>query len=166
MLFYVYWTVHHLDSWVKRDQLDVTCFIISLFNVQHVSDVNTSILSSLRLICWIISWVVLLWFDVCWCYVVVWLWWCGIRMQAEALVPYWDWGFESHQAHICLSLWLLCFVSATRRSLLRRSPTGEWCVCALSRYLNSETAWARVGLLRHRKKSSHEPTGRRKRRTF
>jgi len=22
---------------------------------------------------------------VCWCYVVVWLWWCGIRMQAEAL---------------------------------------------------------------------------------
>jgi len=49
--FYVYWTVHHLDSWVKRDQLDVTCFIISLFNVQHVSDVNTSILRSLRLIC-------------------------------------------------------------------------------------------------------------------
>jgi len=31
----------------------------------------------------VISWVVLLWFDVCWCYVVVWLWWCGIRMQAE-----------------------------------------------------------------------------------
>jgi hypothetical protein len=28
----------------------------------------------------------LLWFDVCWCYVVVWLGWCGIRMQAEALV--------------------------------------------------------------------------------
>jgi len=24
-------------------------------------------------------------FDVCWCYVAVWLWWCGIRMQAEAL---------------------------------------------------------------------------------
>ena len=43
---YVYWTVHHLDSWIKRDQLDVTCFIISLFNAQHVSDVNTSILRS------------------------------------------------------------------------------------------------------------------------
>ena len=65
---YVYWTVHHLDSWIKRDQLDVTCFIISLFNAQHVSDVNTSILRSLRLICWVISWVVLLWFDVCWCF--------------------------------------------------------------------------------------------------
>ena len=34
----------------------------------------------------VISWVVLLWFDVCWCYFVLWLWWCGIRMQAEALL--------------------------------------------------------------------------------
>jgi len=72
-LSYVYWAVHHLDSWIKRDQLGVICFIISLFNAQHVSDVNTSILRSLRLICWVISWVVLLWFHVCWCYVVVWL---------------------------------------------------------------------------------------------
>ena len=24
---YVYWTVHHLDSWIKIDQLDVTCFL-------------------------------------------------------------------------------------------------------------------------------------------
>ena len=33
-----------------------------------------------------ISWVVLLWFDVCWCYGVVRLGWCGILMQAEALL--------------------------------------------------------------------------------
>jgi len=52
-------------SWIKRDQLDVICFIISLFNAQHVSDVNTSIFRSLRLIWWVISWVVLFWFDVC-----------------------------------------------------------------------------------------------------
>jgi len=71
--------------WIKKDQLDVTCFIISLFNAQHVSDVSTSILRSLRLMFWDISWVVLIWFDVCWCYVVVWLCWCGIRMQVEAL---------------------------------------------------------------------------------
>jgi len=32
------------------------------------------------------SWVVLLSFDACWCYVVVWLGWCGIRMQAEAVL--------------------------------------------------------------------------------
>ena len=39
---YIYWNVHHLDSWIKRDQLDVTCFFISLFKVQYVSDVSTS----------------------------------------------------------------------------------------------------------------------------
>ena len=87
LLLYVYWTVHRLNNWIKNDQLDVTCFVTSLFNAQHVSDVNTSILRSLRLICWVISRIVLLWFDVCWCYVVVWLWWCGIRMQATPPQP-------------------------------------------------------------------------------
>jgi len=86
LFFYVYCTVNHLHSWIKRDQLDVTCFFISLFNAQHVSDVNTSILRSLRLICWVISWDVLLWCDACWCYVLVWLWWCGNRMQVEAML--------------------------------------------------------------------------------
>jgi len=80
------WTVNDLDSWIKIDQLDVTCFIISLLNAQHVSNISTSILRSLRLICCIISWVVLLWFDVCWCYGVVRLGWYGILMRAEALV--------------------------------------------------------------------------------
>ena len=74
------------QRWIKIDRLDVTCFIISLFNAQHVSDVNTSIFRSLRLICWVISWVVLLWYDVCWCYVVAWLGWFVFRMQAEALL--------------------------------------------------------------------------------
>jgi hypothetical protein len=47
---YVYWTVHHLDSRINTDQLDVTCFIISVFTAQHVSNVSTSIFRSLRLI--------------------------------------------------------------------------------------------------------------------
>jgi len=85
----------YIISWVKRDQLDATCFIITLFSAQHVSDVNTSILRRLRLICWVISWVVLIWLDVCWCYVVVWLGWCGIRMQAEALVPQPAYGYHT-----------------------------------------------------------------------
>ena len=38
------------DGWIKIDQLDVTCFIISLFTAQHVSNVSTSIFRSLRLI--------------------------------------------------------------------------------------------------------------------
>ena len=36
--------------------------------------------------CRVIWWVVLLWFDVCWCYGVVRLGWCGILMQAEAVL--------------------------------------------------------------------------------
>jgi len=90
-----------IHSWrVKRDQLDVTCFIISLFNARHVSDVNTSIIRSLRLICWAISWVVLFWFDVCWCYVVVWLGWCGIR---SALVLQPAYGYHTNPPHIKLT---------------------------------------------------------------
>jgi len=87
-----------LDSWIQRDELDVTCFIISLFNAQHVSNVSTSILRSLRLICWVISWVLLLLFDACWCYGVVWLGWCGIRMQAEALVLQPAYGYHTTPA--------------------------------------------------------------------
>ena len=34
----------------------------------------------------VISWVVSLWFDVCWCYGVVRLVWCGIPMQAESVL--------------------------------------------------------------------------------
>ena len=37
-------------SWIKIDQLDVACFIISLFTAQHVSNVSTSIFRSLLLI--------------------------------------------------------------------------------------------------------------------
>ena len=39
-----------LQSWIKIDQLDVTCFIISLFTAQHISNASTSIFRNLRLI--------------------------------------------------------------------------------------------------------------------
>jgi len=86
MELHILGTSNKTSCWIKIGQLDVTCFIISLLNIQHVSNVNTSILRSLRLICRVISWVVLLWFDVCWCYGVVRLGWCGILMQAEAVL--------------------------------------------------------------------------------
>ena len=71
------------DYWIKINQLDVTCFIISLFTAQHISNVSTSIFRRLRLICGFISCVIFLWFDVCWCSGVVRLGCCGILMQAE-----------------------------------------------------------------------------------
>ena len=43
-------------------------------------------LQDLGTYCGFISCIVLLWFDVCWCYGVVRLGWCGILMQVEALV--------------------------------------------------------------------------------
>ena len=104
---YVYWTVHHLDSWIKRDQLDVTSFIISLFTAQHVSDVNTSILRSLRLICWVISWVVLLWFDVCCYYVVVWLGWCTKLMRMDVLTSETCWALNNEIKKQVTSSWSL-----------------------------------------------------------
>ena len=116
--------------WVKRGQLDVTCFI-SLLNAHHVSDVNTSILRSLRLICWVISWVVLLWFDVCWCYVVVWLGWCGIRTQAEALVPQPAYGYHEITQQIS-------------RKLLRMDVLTSETWWALSNEIISK--WHQVGL--------------------
>ena len=60
---YIYWTVHHLDSWIKIDQL--MSFAL-FFAARHVSNASTFIFRSLRLcVC------IPLWFDVCWRYGVV-----------------------------------------------------------------------------------------------
>ena len=48
--------------------------------------------------CSVISLVTLIWFDVCWSYVVVCLWWCVIRMQAEALVLQPAYGYHTTPA--------------------------------------------------------------------
>ena len=48
---------------------------------QYVSNASTFIFRSLQLCV-----VILLWFDVCWRYGVVRLGWCGILMQAEAVL--------------------------------------------------------------------------------
>jgi hypothetical protein len=55
---------------------------LDLVFAQHVTNASTLIFRSLVLCVGI-----LLWFDVCWCYGVVRLWWCGIVMEAGALVP-------------------------------------------------------------------------------
>jgi hypothetical protein len=67
------------DSWIKIDQL---MSLASFFAAQHLSNASTFIFRSLRLCVGI-----LLWFDVSWRYGVVRLVWCGILMQARALVP-------------------------------------------------------------------------------
>jgi len=66
---YVYGTVHHLDSWVKRKP--TWChlfyyFIQCSFNAQLVSAVNTTILRSLRLIIRRLLKMVVLTTETCW----------------------------------------------------------------------------------------------------
>jgi len=56
---YVYWTVHHCDSWRVKVQFDVTCYFFHFLCAQHISDINISIITSLRLFCWITTLVVL-----------------------------------------------------------------------------------------------------------
>ena len=47
--FYVYWTVHHLDSRIKIDHL----MSLALFFAQHVSNNSTFNFRSLRLCVWV-----------------------------------------------------------------------------------------------------------------
>jgi len=56
---YVYRTVQLCDIWRIRDQHDVTSYFYFTSYVQHVSDINTSIIRSLRLFCWITTLAVL-----------------------------------------------------------------------------------------------------------
>ena len=55
----VYWTVRHCNSWRFKDQFDVTCYLVHFLCAQHVSDINISIIRSLRLCCSITTSVVL-----------------------------------------------------------------------------------------------------------
>ena len=56
---YVYWTVHHCDSWKIKDQLMSLAILFHFLCAQHVSGINISIIRSLRLFCWIATLVVL-----------------------------------------------------------------------------------------------------------
>ena len=65
---------------------------------------------------WSISWVILLGFDACWCYVVVWLGWCGIRTSSWSPFIQLTGNTIFHSTKI-----LLC------KRLLTSSKTGNCC---------------------------------------
>jgi len=56
---YVYWTVNHCNSWRIKDHLMSLAILFHFLCAQHVSDINISIIKSLRLFCWITTLVVL-----------------------------------------------------------------------------------------------------------
>jgi len=56
---YVYWTLHHCDTWRIKYQIVSLAILFHFLCAQHVSDINISIIRSLRLFCWITTLVVL-----------------------------------------------------------------------------------------------------------
>ena len=56
---YFYWTVRHFNSWRIKTNLMTLAIFIHFLCAQHVSDINISIIRSLRLFCWITTLVVL-----------------------------------------------------------------------------------------------------------
>ena len=56
----VYWTVHYCDSWRIKTNLISLDILFHFLCAQCVSDINISIIRSLRLFCWITTLVVLL----------------------------------------------------------------------------------------------------------
>jgi len=86
-VFKTYTYINIQWCWVKRDQLEVTCFIISLFNAQHVSDVNTSILRGLRLFMGCIALVRCVLVLRCGLAVVVWYPYAGFSLHTDTTPP-------------------------------------------------------------------------------
>ena len=90
-------------------------------------------LQELGTYCGFISCVVLLWFDVCWCYGVVRLGWCGILMQAEAV--------SNVSTSIFRSLRLIGgFISISRKLLKMDVLTFETCWAVNSEIIKQVTS--------------------------
>ena len=122
---YVYWTVHHLDSWIKIDQ---PMSFVLFFAAQRVSNASTFIFRSLRLCVGI-----LLWFDVCWR--------CGVAHQFTPL-------FYSCPLIFCLKLfgWFIsdtCWTTPQRQHTSNQSsmPTHSRKLLKMN-VLAFKTRWA------------------------
>jgi len=76
-------------GWGIRDQLDVTSYyaLFNFFYAQHVSDINTSIIRSLRLFYWTTTLGACSCFDVCWSFGVAGLRWYQCGRPATRMVP-------------------------------------------------------------------------------
>jgi len=64
-----------------KDQLDVTCILFHFLCAQHVSDINISIIRSLRLCCLITKSVVLFWVR---CVLQIWCDWFWVVFVLQA----------------------------------------------------------------------------------
>ena len=99
--YYVYLTVHHCDSWRIKDQLDVTCYFISLLMCSTCF--RTLIYSSSGACDCAVElplWPYCSWFDVCWNFGVVGLeWYPCCRLKHNACATACNTGTTPTQPH-------------------------------------------------------------------
>ena len=92
LLMFILVVVNSVWSWRIRDQFDGTSYYVlfHFFSAQHVSDINTSIIRSLRLLYCITTLVVCSCFDVCWSFGVAGLGWypCSRLKPATRIYAY------------------------------------------------------------------------------
>jgi len=80
--------VHNCNSCTQKTTWCHLLFLFHFLYVQNVSDINISIIRSLRLFCWITTLVVCSWFDVCWCFGVAGLeWYPCWRLKPATRIP-------------------------------------------------------------------------------
>jgi len=83
--------IMYIQCKVVENKRPTWCHLLFLFHflfAHRVSDINISIIRSLRLFCWIATMVVCSWFDVCWCFGVVGLeWYTCCRFQPATRLP-------------------------------------------------------------------------------
>ena len=88
---YIYWTVHHCDSWRIKDQLDVTCYF---YFTSYVLDMFRTLIYPSSGACdysvELPHWSYCSWFDVCWSFGVVGLEWylcCWLKNKPATRIP-------------------------------------------------------------------------------
>jgi hypothetical protein len=101
------------------------CHLLFLFHLlcdRHVSDINISIIGSLRLFCWITTLVMCSSFDVCWCFGVVRLaWYPCCRLKPRTSIQ------KSVALFVLWSTQLLCCRYSYSAGTYPESPTEYSC---------------------------------------
>jgi len=117
------------------------CHLLFLFHflcARHVSDINISIIRSLRLFCWITTLVVCSWCDVCWCFGVVGLVWYPRRRLQPTTPKHQHTSNQEHTTNVVIQ-------QKSRKLLMMDILMSE--TCWAHKNWNRNSKWQQVGLL-------------------
>jgi len=115
--------------WIRIDQLDVTCFIISLFIAQHVSNVSTSIFRSL--------WLIADLFHVL----------CCSGSMCVGVTVWFGWGSVVSGCRLKILICMcVCGVSNGGVILAGENWITRWKTCHSATFTATELSWSDLGL--------------------